>query len=137
MVPRPLQVEYSDSFDRCRNARRHWHHRSCRVASVSLAGVVYLKWSQPFAIVRSGCGEGNGHPECTAYGPGFRSSAAWREFDTFRSSPPTRTAESAGRDLRILTDDGELIRALTLNPTRNYQPLGGRWPAHNVLQQAG
>jgi transposase InsO family protein len=42
----------------------------------------------------------------------------------------------AGPDVRILADDGELIRALTLDPTRNYQPLGGRWPAHNVLQQA-
>ena len=42
----------------------------------------------------------------------------------------------AGPDVRILTDDGELIRALTLDPTRNYQPLGGRWPVHNDLQQA-
>ena len=43
----------------------------------------------------------------------------------------------AGPDVRIITDDGELIRALTLDPTRIYHPLGGRWPAHNVLQQAG
>jgi len=42
----------------------------------------------------------------------------------------------AGPDVRILTDDGELIRALTIDPTRNYQPLGGRWPEHNVLPQA-
>ena len=42
----------------------------------------------------------------------------------------------AGPDVRIITDDGELIRALTIDPTRNYQPLGGRWPMHNVLQQA-
>ncbi len=42
----------------------------------------------------------------------------------------------AGPDLRIITTNGELIRALTLDPTRNYQPLGGRWPVHNVLQQA-
>ncbi len=42
----------------------------------------------------------------------------------------------AGADVRIITDDGELIRALTLDPNRNYQPLGGRWPMHNVLQQA-
>jgi hypothetical protein len=42
----------------------------------------------------------------------------------------------AGPDVRVITDDGELIRALTLDPTRSYQPLGGRWPAHNVLQQA-
>jgi transposase InsO family protein len=42
----------------------------------------------------------------------------------------------AGPDVRIITDDGELIRALTLDPARSYQPLGGRWPVHNVLQQA-
>jgi transposase InsO family protein len=41
----------------------------------------------------------------------------------------------AGPDVRIITDDGELLRALTLDPTRNYQPLGGRWSLHNVLQQ--
>jgi hypothetical protein len=40
-----------------------------------------------------------------------------------------------GADVRIITEDGELIRALTLDPTRSYQPLGGRWPVHNVLQQ--
>lgn len=42
----------------------------------------------------------------------------------------------AGPDVRIITEDGELIRALTLDPARNYQPLGGRWPMHNVLPQA-
>lgn len=42
----------------------------------------------------------------------------------------------AGADVRVITEDGELIRALTLDPNRNYQPLGGRWPVHNVLQQA-
>jgi transposase InsO family protein len=42
----------------------------------------------------------------------------------------------AGADVRVITEDGELIRALTLDPTRNYQPLGGRWPVHNVLRQA-
>jgi transposase InsO family protein len=41
----------------------------------------------------------------------------------------------AGPDVRIITEDGTLIRALTLDPNRNYQPLGGRWPVHNVLQQ--
>ena len=41
----------------------------------------------------------------------------------------------ASPDVRIISDDGELIRALTLDPLRNYQPLGGRWPVHNVLQQ--
>ncbi|HEY2599219.1 MAG TPA: integrase core domain-containing protein, partial [Candidatus Dormibacteraeota bacterium] len=42
-----------------------------------------------------------------------------------------------GPDVRIITDQGELLRALTLDPNRNYQPLGGRWPVHNVLPQAG
>jgi len=42
----------------------------------------------------------------------------------------------AGHDVRILAEDGELIRALTIDPIRNYQPLGGRWPMHNVLHQA-
>jgi hypothetical protein len=40
-----------------------------------------------------------------------------------------------GADVRIVTEDGELIRALTLDPTRSYQPLRGRWPVHNVLRQ--
>ena len=42
----------------------------------------------------------------------------------------------AGADVRIITEDGELLRALTLDPTHNYYGLGGRWPLHNVLQQA-
>jgi len=41
----------------------------------------------------------------------------------------------AGADVRVVTEDGELIRALTLDPTRSYQPLGGRWPVYDVLQQ--
>src|ERR1700730_1256624 len=41
----------------------------------------------------------------------------------------------AGPDLRIITEDGDLIRALTLDSSRSYQPLGGRWRVHNVLQQ--
>jgi transposase InsO family protein len=42
----------------------------------------------------------------------------------------------AGADVRIITEDGELLRALTLDATRNYYGLGGRWPLHNVVQQA-
>lgn len=42
----------------------------------------------------------------------------------------------AGAQVRIVTDDGELLRALTLDATRAYQPLNGRWPVHNVSQQA-
>ena len=30
----------------------------------------------------------------------------------------------AGLDVRIVSEDGELLRALTLDPTRGYQPLG-------------
>ncbi len=30
----------------------------------------------------------------------------------------------AGRDIRILDDTGQLIRQLTLDPTRDYQPQG-------------
>jgi hypothetical protein len=30
----------------------------------------------------------------------------------------------ADKDIRVLADDGSLIRALTLNPSRAYQPLG-------------
>ena len=41
----------------------------------------------------------------------------------------------ADADVRIVTQDGELLRALTLEPNRNYYGLGGRWPVHNVLQQ--
>jgi hypothetical protein len=41
----------------------------------------------------------------------------------------------ADADVRIITHEGELLRALTLEPNRNYYGLGGRWPVHNVLQQ--
>ncbi len=41
----------------------------------------------------------------------------------------------ADADVRIITQQGELLRALTLEPNRNYYGLGGRWPVHNVLQQ--
>ena len=42
----------------------------------------------------------------------------------------------AGADVRIVTEEGELLRTLTLDPRRNYYGLGGRWPLHNVSQQA-
>jgi hypothetical protein len=35
-----------------------------------------------------------------------------------------------------VTEEGELLRTLTIDPTRDYQPLNGRWPVHNVLRQA-
>jgi hypothetical protein len=42
----------------------------------------------------------------------------------------------AGAEVRVVTEEGELLRALTIDPTRDYQPLNGRWPVHNVLRQA-
>lgn len=41
----------------------------------------------------------------------------------------------AGADVRIVTEDGELLRAVTLDSNHSYYGLGGRWPVHNVLQQ--
>ena len=32
----------------------------------------------------------------------------------------------AGLDVRIVSEDGELLRTLTLDPSRTYQPLGRR-----------
>jgi transposase InsO family protein len=42
----------------------------------------------------------------------------------------------AGADVRVVTEDGELLRALTIDPTKDYQPRNGRWPVHNLLGQA-
>ena len=42
----------------------------------------------------------------------------------------------AGAEVRVVTEEGELLRALTIDPIRDYQPLNGRWPVHNVLRQA-
>jgi|SRR5438874_5913112 len=42
----------------------------------------------------------------------------------------------AGAEVRVVTEEGELLRALTIDPTRDYQPLNGRWPVHNVVRQA-
>lgn len=42
----------------------------------------------------------------------------------------------AGAEVRIVTTDGELLRELSLQADRLYYGLGGRWPVHNVLQQA-
>ena len=52
-----------------------------------------------------------------------------------RGAVPQGPLLVAGPDVRIIAEDGELIRALTLDPTRVYHPLGGRWPVHNVLPQ--
>lgn len=42
----------------------------------------------------------------------------------------------AGAEVRVVTEEGELLRTLTIDPTRDYQPLNGRRPVHNVLLQA-
>lgn len=41
----------------------------------------------------------------------------------------------AAADIRIVTTDGTLLRQLTLDPDRSYQPVGGRWPVHSGLPQ--
>jgi hypothetical protein len=30
----------------------------------------------------------------------------------------------AGRDIRVLSEDGQLLRQLTLDPSKDYQPRG-------------
>jgi transposase len=32
----------------------------------------------------------------------------------------------SGRDVRIVSEDGELLRELVLDPSRDYQPMGSR-----------
>jgi len=34
----------------------------------------------------------------------------------------------AGTDVRIVSEDGQLLRSITLDPKRDYYGLGGRWP---------
>ncbi len=41
----------------------------------------------------------------------------------------------AGRHIRIIHEDGSLIRELTLDPTRNYQPLRSPKVVHDVVRQ--
>jgi hypothetical protein len=47
---------------------------------------------------------------------------------SYRQSPYPKTSDRpCGRvDVRILDEDGELVRELTLDPTRDYQPIGRR-----------
>ena len=49
-----------------------------------------------------------------------------------QTRPPPRGWRSGPNRDRV----GGLLRALTIDPTRDYQPLNGRWPVHNVLRQA-
>ena len=42
----------------------------------------------------------------------------------------------AGVHVRVLTEEGSLLRELTLDPSRDYQPLGGRKLFHDVVRQA-
>jgi len=41
----------------------------------------------------------------------------------------------AGRHIRIMHEDGYLIRELILDPTRNYQPLRTPKVGHDVVRQ--
>ena len=43
----------------------------------------------------------------------------------------------ADRHVRILTEDGVLIRELTIDPTRNYQPQQPALIGHYHLRQTG
>lgn len=42
----------------------------------------------------------------------------------------------AGDHVRVVTDEGSLLRELTLDPSRDYQPLGSRKLFHDVVRQA-
>ncbi len=42
----------------------------------------------------------------------------------------------AGAHVRVVTEEGSLLRELTLDPTRDYQPLGGRTLFRDVVRQA-
>lgn len=42
----------------------------------------------------------------------------------------------AGDHVRVVTDEGSLLRELTLDPSRDYQPLGGRTLVRDVVRQA-
>ena len=44
----------------------------------------------------------------------------------------------AGAYVRVVTDDGQLLRELTIDPARNYQPLGAtRFLRDDVTQASG
>ena len=40
----------------------------------------------------------------------------------------------AGDHVRVVTDEGSLLRELTLDPTRDYQRIGGRTLVHDVVR---
>ena len=42
----------------------------------------------------------------------------------------------ADKQIRVIREDGSLIRELTLDPTRSYQPLGAPRLVHDVVRQA-
>lgn len=42
----------------------------------------------------------------------------------------------AGARVRVVTEEGSLLRELTMDPSRDYQPLGGRKLFHDVVRQA-
>ncbi len=41
----------------------------------------------------------------------------------------------AGARVRIIREDGQLLRELTLDPSRDYQPRRAETPVHNVVRQ--
>ena len=56
------------------------------------------------------------------------------ESDVRPSAYPARVLMLvAGLDVRIVSEDGELLRELVLDPSRDYQPMGRTWndvPGH-------
>ena len=42
----------------------------------------------------------------------------------------------AGDHVRVITEEGSLLRALTMDPARDYQPLGGRRLVRDVVRHA-
>ena len=53
----------------------------------------------------------------------------YKHSSPYHPQPRTREVVMliADRDIRVITPDGELLRQLTLDPTRDYQPQSAGW----------
>jgi hypothetical protein len=56
------------------------------------------------------------------------------EFTTAYKHHPV-TVLVADAEVRVLAEDGLLIRQLTIDPDRVYQPLGGPRVVHDLVRQ--
>jgi hypothetical protein len=60
----------------------------------------------------------------------LRLAAGWTEEQELLGSRPRSRCtwrariSSSGLDVRIVSEDGELLRELVLDPSRDYQPMG-------------